>query len=79
MFLMKKNLLITVFAAAGIMSAASVLAADGQINFVGTITDTSCTVTNNPGNPLTVTLGTVVKMHLPAPAQPQRRLSLQLS
>ncbi|SPX81834.1 Type-1A pilin [Morganella morganii] len=58
---MKKNLLIAVLAAAGIMSTAGALAADGQINFVGTITDTSCTVTNDPSNPLTVTLGTVSK------------------
>lgn len=39
--------------------AANAFAADGTINFTGTITDTACTVTNNATKPLTVTLGTV--------------------
>lgn len=46
------------------LSAAPALAADGQINFVGSITDTACTVTNSPSNPLTVTLGTVSRTSL---------------
>ena len=37
----------------------SALADDGKINFVGSITDDTCTVTNNVSSPLTVTLGTV--------------------
>ncbi|XXD07997.1 fimbrial protein [Klebsiella sp. R445] len=32
---------------------------DGKINFVGSITDVACTVTNDVSNPLTVTLGNV--------------------
>lgn len=53
----------TVVASALISAAfiSSAFAADGKINFVGKITDESCTVTNNMANPLTVTLGNVAK------------------
>lgn len=56
---MKSYLIIATLFSAGIFSAAIVSAADGKINFVGSITDDACTVTNNVGNPLTVTLGNV--------------------
>ncbi len=63
---MKKNLLVASIISAGIfsLSASNALAADGQINFIGTITDTTCTVVNTPENPLTVTLGTVSRTSL---------------
>lgn len=54
---MKKNLIVTALVT-GVLSA-SAFADDGKINFVGSITDDACTVTNNMSNPLTVTLGTV--------------------
>lgn len=58
---MKKNLFVITLVTAGMLSTTTAFAADGQINFIGTITDTACTVTNSPSNPLTVTLGTVSK------------------
>ena len=54
---MKKNLIVAAMVA-GVLSA-SAFADDGKINFVGSITDDACTVTNNVTSPLTVTLGTV--------------------
>lgn len=57
---MKRNIL-TAIIASSFMLPTGVFAADGTINFIGTITDTACTVTNTPTNPLTVTLGTVSK------------------
>ncbi len=54
---MKKNL-IAVALVAGICSTAA-MADDGEIKFVGAITDDACTVVNPVGTPLTVTLGTV--------------------
>jgi len=45
--------------ATALLSTASAYSADGKINFTGTITDVSCTVTNNVTNPLTVNLGKV--------------------
>jgi len=54
-----KKLVIAVSIAAASLSAASVFADDGKINFVGAITDDACTVVNDMSNPLTVTLGTV--------------------
>lgn len=56
---MKKNLIAAAMVVAASVSAMSVFADDGKINFVGAITDDACTVTNNMANPLTVTLGTV--------------------
>lgn len=55
---MKKNL-IAVAVLASSTFAMSAFAADGQINFTGEIIDTACTVTNDPANPLSVTLGNV--------------------
>lgn len=57
---MKKFNLIATAIVAGTLSA-SALAYDGQVKFVGKITDETCTVTNNPSNPLTVTLGEVAQ------------------
>ncbi|MFH2359830.1 fimbrial protein [Klebsiella sp. KE9767] len=63
---MKKSLLVAVMASTGIFSftATNALADDGKINFIGSITDTACTVVNTPSNPLTVTLGTVSRTSL---------------
>lgn len=55
---MKKLSIIAAAIIAGSLSA-SALAFDGQIQFRGKITGESCTVTNNPTNPLVVTLGEV--------------------
>lgn len=55
---MKKNLIVAALMT-GALSAASAFAADGQINFIGSITDDACTVVNDMTNPLEVTLGTV--------------------
>lgn len=57
---MKTKFLLTLLSVSA-LSAANVYAADGQINFTGTITDEACTVTNNTTNPLNVALGTVSK------------------
>ncbi|MFV0547708.1 MAG: fimbrial protein [Limnobaculum xujianqingii] len=56
---MKKNLIVAALVATVSMSAVSAFAADGKINFVGSITDDACTIVNDMSNPLTVTLGTV--------------------
>lgn len=60
---MKKYLLVVGIIS---LSATNAMAAngDGQINFIGTITDTACKVVNTPANPLTVTLGTVSRTAL---------------
>uniref|UniRef100_Q0HR80 Fimbrial protein n=1 Tax=Shewanella sp. (strain MR-7) TaxID=60481 RepID=Q0HR80_SHESR len=46
---------------AGLAISYNANASDGQINFTGTITDETCTVTNSPSSPLSVTLGSVAK------------------
>lgn len=61
---MKKSLLAVAIMAVGVLSATTANAGDGQINFIGTITDEACTVVNNLSNPLTVTLGTVKRTAL---------------
>ncbi|WP_431224009.1 fimbrial protein [Serratia sp. L9] len=53
---MKKKIIAALFVS---VFSAYAVADDGQINFVGSITDDACTVTNNMSNPLTVTLGNV--------------------
>lgn len=58
---MKKSLLVAAIITTSALSAAQTFAADGNINFIGTITDTACTITNSPTNPLNVTLGSVSK------------------
>lgn len=55
---MKKNLIVVAVLATSTF-AMSAFAADGQINFTGDIIDTACVVTNDPANPLSVTLGNV--------------------
>lgn len=56
---MKKTLIAAAMVAASSLTAMSAFAADGKINFVGSITDDACTVVNDVSNPLTVTLGKV--------------------
>lgn len=63
-FDMKKQLLVATILSTSLFSSVNVFAEDGRINFVGSITDEACTVVNNPGNPLTVTLGTVNRTSL---------------
>lgn len=58
---MKKNLTAAAIATASILSAASAMAADGQMNFTGEIIDSACIVVNTPSNPLDVGLGSVLK------------------
>ncbi|MFV8866791.1 fimbrial protein [Serratia fonticola] len=58
---MKKNLIAVAVLATSVFGVASSMAADGQVNFVGKITDQACEVVNNVANPLLVTLGTVSK------------------
>lgn len=55
--MLKKNA--TIIAAIMTASLSSAYAADGQINFTGTITDAACTIVNSMSNPLAVNLGTV--------------------
>ncbi|HBE9078759.1 fimbrial protein [Serratia fonticola] len=57
---MKKNL-IAVAVLASSAFAVSAFAADGQVNFTGSIIDAACTVTNSVSNPLEVKLGQVSK------------------
>ncbi|HGM5490617.1 TPA: fimbrial protein [Serratia fonticola] len=57
---MKKNLIVAIVTGS-ILSAASAMAADGQVNFKGEIIDSACEVVNNVSNPLDVTLGQVAK------------------
>ncbi|VTR31629.1 S-fimbrillin [Serratia fonticola] len=57
---MKKNLIaVAVLASSVFAVTAAAAAADGQVDFVGKITDDACVVTNNPGSPLQVNLGEV--------------------
>lgn len=58
---MKKNLIAVAIVTASILSAASAMAADGQVNFKGEIIDSACEVVNSVSNPLDVTLGQVAK------------------
>lgn len=55
---MKRNLIAVALIS---VVSSSAFSADGQVNFVGEIIDTACTVTNTPANPLTVNLGKVSK------------------
>ncbi|MUM52817.1 fimbrial protein [Klebsiella variicola] len=61
---MKKDTLLAGVITASLLSTAVAFADDGKINFIGTITDTACTVVNTVTNPLTVTLGTVSRTAL---------------
>lgn len=54
---MKNNLIVAALMTAALSAYAS--ADDGQVNFVGSITDDACTVVNNMSSPLTVTLGNI--------------------
>lgn len=56
-----KHLVIAATLATTVFGAASVMAADGQVNFKGEIIDAACEVVNNMSNPLDVTLGKVAK------------------
>lgn len=58
---MKKNFIVATLVAAAAMTSASVFAADGQINFTGSVTADACTVTNKISAPLSVNLGKVSK------------------
>ncbi|MBB1581302.1 fimbrial protein [Serratia sp. OS31] len=55
---MKKTLLVTTLAATAILSTSSAFAADGTVNFTGSITDTACVVDTASAN-LTVPLGKI--------------------
>ncbi|OCJ21182.1 MULTISPECIES: fimbrial protein [Serratia] len=57
---MKKNL-IAAIVTVSTLSAASAMAADGEVHFKGEIIDSACEVVNNVSNPLDVTLGQVAK------------------
>lgn len=61
---MKKGTLLAGVITASLLSTTAALADDGKINFIGSITDTACTVVNSVTNPLTVTLGTVSRTAL---------------
>ncbi|HHQ4306045.1 TPA: fimbrial protein [Serratia fonticola] len=56
---MKKNLIAVAVLASSVFAVTAAAAADGQVDFVGKITDDACVVTNNPGSPLQVKLGEV--------------------
>lgn len=56
---MKKNLIAVAVLASPVFAVTAAAAADGQVDFVGKITDDACVVTNNPGSPLQVNLGEV--------------------
>lgn len=58
---MKKNVIVVTLAAVSILSSVSTFAADGKVNFKGSIIDSACVVTNTPEAPLDVTLGSVSK------------------
>ncbi|YCI83123.1 fimbrial protein [Enterobacteriaceae bacterium] len=58
---MKKNVFAVAFATVAVLSASSVLAADGTVNFTGEIIDQACTVEIGTSNTLTVDLGKVAK------------------
>ncbi len=54
---MKMNFIAAAVLVSAIAAPALVSAADGQVNFGGSIIDSACTVTNTPSNPLRVVLG----------------------
>ncbi|HEY2451831.1 MAG TPA: fimbrial protein [Scandinavium sp.] len=54
----KLNIVISLITASAITTF-SAFSDDGKINFIGSITDSACTVVNNVSNPLNVTLGSV--------------------
>lgn len=56
---MKKNLIAVAVLASSVFAVTAAAAADGQVDFVGKITDDACVVTNNPSSPLRVDLGEV--------------------
>lgn len=58
---MKKSLIVLTISTVSVLSAFSVSAVDGKVNFIGEITDQGCKVVNGPSNPLAVTLGKVAK------------------
>lgn len=57
---MKKLNIIAAAIIAGTLSA-SAFASDGEVKFIGNITEVGCTATNAPATPLEVTLGNVAK------------------
>lgn len=61
---MKKNLIAAAIAATSLMTAASVFAADGTVNFTGEILDTACVVDIGANNTMTVDLGQVARTSL---------------
>ncbi len=58
---MKMNFIAAAVLVSAIAAPAFVSAADGQVNFTGSIIDSACTVVNTVSNPLAVTLGNVNK------------------
>lgn len=54
----KKSLIVSIISILSLFSARAI-SADGQVNFIGEITDQACDVVNNMSNPLNVTLGKV--------------------
>ncbi|KFK94090.1 MULTISPECIES: fimbrial protein [unclassified Serratia (in: enterobacteria)] len=58
---MKKNIIVATLVAAAAMTTASTFAADGQVNFSGSVIDASCNVTNATSGSLNVVLGQVSK------------------
>lgn len=58
---MKKNIIVATLVAAAAMTTVSAFAADGQINFSGSVTDASCNVINATSGSLNVGLGKVSK------------------
>lgn len=58
---MKKNIIVATLVAAAAMTTVSAFAADGQINFTGSVIDAACNVTNATSGSLDVSLGKVSK------------------
>ncbi|WNN47067.1 fimbrial protein [Siccibacter colletis] len=58
---MKRNLIAVAFATVAALSASSVFAADGTVNFTGEIIDQACTVDIGTSDSLTVNLGKIAK------------------
>ncbi|WP_411754925.1 fimbrial protein [Serratia sp. (in: enterobacteria)] len=58
---MKKNLIAVAVLASSVFAVTAAAAADGQVDFVGKITDDACVVTNDVGSPLQVKLGEVAR------------------
>lgn len=58
---MKKNVIAVAFATLAAMSASSVFAAEGTVNFTGEIIDEACTVDIGSSDSLSVSLGKVAK------------------